>query len=1524
MTSSYEETVLLPVSAYLDVCAGDADADDGDGEAMAADLDLFPAARADAVRAIAASIERGGGGGGGGDPEAFRHWAQFLRGGDDCGDAGDDGASCGGSAVVSISPEAQVRDELLASLVATARHTASSASAEDSTTLALRQEVLRCLAALLALRNDAKFGAGSSSKKRRGANTNANANAARDVSLVGSRLVELAPALVAAIVAPDNGNSSGSTGARQQQRRAVADAATSVVRSLLPPACPREECPPVLVRDLVLIPLSEESALQSPPCSSTDGIGAVAVLLTECVDAAARLASSAAAASASSSSTRTSRGNAAAAKEEEEMARSLRVESAVLGMMQQMKPVLANLIEATVGEGEAAAACTSSVVQMLRSMHRWAPHAVESQIAGAGASGGGAGDNILAHITCGDSDGGGAGTLSKAADAAACTTSTAAQSDDTANGGDNNSSSSSSLPPFYAHLTEAPIVIGSAKELEATLHTIQDDLVRGDDSELWNLRFDALRTLERIVAGGIVRVTSDDDNGDGDERQQLQLRSTFLATVRKMPIEKQILDLRSQITREACRFLVALAYELRETGEQDCHASMATLADLWMPAVLRLAISGVRLMATQGMNCMLHLAALGGSHGYPRVVPVLCNGCVGKKVHQNHRRGCILALTAALRVWGGYCLERHVDAIGKAVAESACHRDPSVREEGRKAFWALHGREEFRYIAEGLLATMDVREQKRLNGAKAEADGEWENGGRMEVMVRTGVDVASASKASGAKRSTGPATTGRRGAKGSVRPGTGAGAAIKKKKASVAASTRPSIRDRMKAQAMAKAREQQMNGADDGFVVVESAKPAPQATPSMLKRTPGRKSSVSTSTTPFARGKTPRKPAVPKQTPGRRASSSALPPTTPGRAPASIAKSTRKNRVSTPGRMQASTPASMSRQRRTSTSNFTPSSRNAIRNIEDFGEMANSDQWSQREKAFVALSAALEKDMTPKNNNRRSSVGGDRPSVDLTTFISTNTSVEQYVGFLLDNMKEKNIRVCRSATQCCGVGLRHREMKMAIAPYLHLVIPTTLNVIAKYDKGGAATANVSDAATDCLDAISRLVIPEDMVKLFAAALANHNVATSTAEDSAVSVGSVTNPHHILTDYAVQKLVDLLSSAIKNIGGGSSIMSPSDMSAFLKELAKIVARPSNRHTSTPQHMTRAADDKVKASVCALSRILLEEYDAYNTVDVFRMMEQGDTDALIHCIWTFGGQWGADLRERVVSTVKEGGDNTDSINSAIVEGTFGADLLCKSPTEQADLFSDLLSPKAKKRTPENDPLKALAAVATPKTPALPCDIGTRLLGVDATPSTTSTSEDSTSSGDIKSPLLPKKLNVDPIISPQAESGAETIASAYIPEPISPMESETRSGESLKTPPAAKTPSVSINIKTPAVKTPAPAAATAAATYTPYEKALRSLRKGKTPKLEFSPVRMTSTPGGALKFVDRPSAMSPIITEPLRDEDVEALPQILVGLKNSCSPQEQYVVLQSLLKHAKNDGDDPRWKTEFSGIVDCLLGE
>ena len=434
--------------------------------------------------------------------------------------------------------------------------------------------------------------------------------------------------------------------------------------------------------------------------ASREAVATAAMLLEECVVESAQQASSSV-----GCGTGSSIGSRPSDADDEEM-RSLKVESAVLGTMQQMRPVLGNLLEQYGDTGGVDSITVQDVVlRMVETMYKLAPHAVESQI---NDDKGGPGSVILARIAGTAAKQGGDDTPEDAAKTEVLTTSA---------GGSHNEAS---LPPFYANLTDPPIEISTAKQLDSTLKSLHEDLVRGEDSEMWNLRFDALKTLERILAGGIVR--SDD------------LRPSFLATVRKMPIEKQILDLRSQITRQACRFLTALAYELRESGQQECFVAMANFAELWTPAVLKLSISGVRLMATQGMNCIMHLAALGGTYGYPRVVPTLCNGCVGK-VHQNHRRGCILALTAALRVWGGHCLERHADGIGKAVSESACHRDPNVREEGRKAFWALHAREEFRHIAEDLLSRMDSRETKRLNGAKAEADAEWEEGGRMEIMV---------------------------------------------------------------------------------------------------------------------------------------------------------------------------------------------------------------------------------------------------------------------------------------------------------------------------------------------------------------------------------------------------------------------------------------------------------------------------------------------------------------------------------------------------------------------------------------------------------------------------------------------------------------------------------------------------------------------------------------------------------------------------------------------------------------------
>jgi hypothetical protein len=58
-------------------------------------------------------------------------------------------------------------------------------------------------------------------------------------------------------------------------------------------------------------------------------------------------------------------------------------------------------------------------------------------------------------------------------------------------------------------------------------------------------------------------------------------------------MEEQLEDLRSIITGQACRVVAALAYELRN--------EFAPLAEKWVPSILHLSISGVRVMAQQGM-----------------------------------------------------------------------------------------------------------------------------------------------------------------------------------------------------------------------------------------------------------------------------------------------------------------------------------------------------------------------------------------------------------------------------------------------------------------------------------------------------------------------------------------------------------------------------------------------------------------------------------------------------------------------------------------------------------------------------------------------------------------------------------------------------------------------------------------------------------------------------------------------------------------------------------------------------------
>jgi len=506
-----------------------------------------------------------------------------------------------------------------------------------------------------------------------------NASDDKSSSIVGSRLDALAPLLLQAIhKQPNSLNDKGDP----------LLSALSLVQNLMPPRCRREECHVPSVRDYILLPASSSQHSTS--------VAAAAHLLSSCIVESAITAGN----------NENVSDMTPIQKEEYNETVSLKKETVALQRIQDFRQVLENVVNFESLNGdllESKLLC--SINESLTKIYHVAPAALESQLAHSEH-----GKKVLN------------GLFSKSVEAEAKT-----GSRESSNHDNPKSLSRVKSLSFYSHLSDPPIEFTSEKQQTEQMDAIAISLTE-TDADLWSARFDALKALEQILAGGIVRHSE-------------QQRALFLDKLRRMAITEQILDLRSQITRQACRVVTALAYELRETNNTDCASMMSHFVEKWLPALLKLSISGVRLMATQGTNCLLHLSALGGNHGYPRIVTTLCEGCVEKKVHQNHKKGCVMALTMAMRVWGVHTLEKHLSLIEKAVQEASTNRDPSVREEGRKAFWAMYSRAKFRKSAEKIMAKWDKREKKMMEQIKEETIVEWERDGRMETLVRTGVDI---------------------------------------------------------------------------------------------------------------------------------------------------------------------------------------------------------------------------------------------------------------------------------------------------------------------------------------------------------------------------------------------------------------------------------------------------------------------------------------------------------------------------------------------------------------------------------------------------------------------------------------------------------------------------------------------------------------------------------------------------------------------------------------------------------------
>ena len=299
--------------------------------------------------------------------------------------------------------------------------------------------------------------------------------------------------------------------------------------------------------------------------------------------------------------------------------------------------------------------------------------------------------------------------------------------DDSEDGKEDALEDACTLPPIYANIAKPPEILSTLKNLESMLSSIGESLAT-TDAELWDERLDALIDLERILAGGVVNMSP-------------EARYMFIEKLRKMKFVDQFTDLRSQITQQVCRVLVATAFEYREyvMEEPQLNQTVSHFVECCVPQVLNLCKSGTRLMATQGMNCVMCLMAVCGEVGYPRLIPRFCDEILGKRVHKNRKRGSVIALTVALRVWDvPACFVKHVDQLMEATKEGATNRDPAVREEGRKLYWAMASNDETSQAVTSLFDGRS-REMKGLKKEETAINADWEEGGVMFELVQTGV-----------------------------------------------------------------------------------------------------------------------------------------------------------------------------------------------------------------------------------------------------------------------------------------------------------------------------------------------------------------------------------------------------------------------------------------------------------------------------------------------------------------------------------------------------------------------------------------------------------------------------------------------------------------------------------------------------------------------------------------------------------------------------------------------------------------
>lgn len=253
------------------------------------------------------------------------------------------------------------------------------------------------------------------------------------------------------------------------------------------------------------------------------------------------------------------------------------------------------------------------------------------------------------------------------------------------------------LPQYYLSLLsegDSPpqTRIYSEKDLVKSFSTISRGLnLNSKKEDDWQERLNALISLQGLTLG----------DGPAFESFMQHIKNCHEL------IAAQISDLRSVISKEACRTVAFIARELGST--------FAPLAELWLPTLLKQIVVKIQVISSSADKCIRIVLSSGNDvsgSSYSKVLALIMESCRAKTAILRKYGFEYLSLMAAQ--WKLETLEKSLPQIKDQLKAGVADADASARKTARQLFWILRGRPPWQNQMDAFLQTLDASTQKHV------------------------------------------------------------------------------------------------------------------------------------------------------------------------------------------------------------------------------------------------------------------------------------------------------------------------------------------------------------------------------------------------------------------------------------------------------------------------------------------------------------------------------------------------------------------------------------------------------------------------------------------------------------------------------------------------------------------------------------------------------------------------------------------------------------------------------------------